>query len=274
VPLCHGIRYFEQYSRGVAHPPVVLIHGAGASHLAWPGVLRRLDGQRIIAPDLPGHGGSAAKACGSIRQYAERLLEFLDDLGIYRAALAGHSMGAAIALEMARLAPAQVPALVLLSAGLGPPSSPRLIRLIDQPFEAEMVRQILLDSFFSPATPTSAREKALGRFGPEQARRFLLDYRISLEYENSVENLSPGMPVLVLAGADDTVIKPASARALASSGWNARYSCFENAGHMLPLERADALAAMLGEYFNTCFALFDAPGMTHPLASKINLDLS
>jgi len=43
---------------------------------------------------------------------------------------------------------------------------------------------------------------------------------------------------------------------------------------MLPLERADALAAMLGEYFNTCFSLFDAPGMTHPLASKINLDLS
>ncbi len=124
VPLCNGIRYFEAYPAGVAYPPVMLLHGAGASHLAWPGSLRRLDGLRVISPDLPGHGDSHAKACASIRAYAERLLEFVDHLGVFHIGLAGHSMGALIALEMTRLAADQVTCLALLSVGINPPSVP------------------------------------------------------------------------------------------------------------------------------------------------------
>ena len=39
-------------------PPVVLIHGAGGTHLHWPSEVRRLPGYRVLALDLPGHGKS------------------------------------------------------------------------------------------------------------------------------------------------------------------------------------------------------------------------
>ncbi len=269
MPLCNGIRYFEASPAGVAFPPVVLLHGAGASHLAWPGSLRRLEGLRVISLDFPGHGDSHAKACASIRAYAERLLEFLDNLGVFHLGLAGHSMGAFIALEMARLAPEQVTCLALLSAGTNPPSLPRISRLIDQPEEPEMVRQVLLEQFFSPSTNLNTREKALGRFGSQQAHRFLLDWRLCQDHEPSLENIPPTLKAAVITGADDTIINSASARALAKAGGGWQYVEIERAGHMLIQERADVLAPLLGKFYKDCFSPLHAPQATRPLANLV-----
>jgi pimeloyl-ACP methyl ester carboxylesterase len=247
----------------------MLLHGADASHLAWPGSLRRLEGLRVITPDLPGHGDSHAKACASIRTYAERMLEFLDHLGVFHIGLAGHSMGALIALEMARLAPDQVTCLALLSAGINPPSVPRISRLIDQPVEPEMVRQVLLEQFFSPSTTFPAREKALGRFGSQQAHRFLLDWRICQDHEPSLDNILPTLAAAVITGADDSVVKAASARALASAGGGWQYVEIEQAGHMLIQEGADVLAPLLGKFYKDCFTPLHAPQATRPLANRV-----
>jgi pimeloyl-ACP methyl ester carboxylesterase len=271
MPLCKGIRYFEANPAGVIYPPVMLLHGAGASHLAWPGTLRRLEDLRVIAPDLPGHWESSVKACASIPAYAERLLEFLDDLGVFHMGLAGHSMGALIALEMARLAPDQVICLALLSAGLSPPNAPRISRLIDQPVEPEVVRQVLRETFFSPSTPFPEREKILGKFGVRQAQRFLLDWRLCQDHEPTLNNIPPTLQTLVIAGMDDTVVKPAAARALAVArrGW--KYVGIDHAGHMLIQERADKLAPMLSEFFMDCYAPSNAPSSVHPLSIQFNL---
>jgi len=269
VPLCNGIRYFETSTAGTAFPPVVLLHGAGASHLAWPGSLRRLEGLRVISPDLPGHGDSHVKACASIRAYAERLLEFLDHLGIFHIGLAGHSMGALIALEMARLAPEQVTCLALLSAGVNPPFVPRISRLIDQPVEPEMVRQVLLEQFFSPFTNLPAREKALGRFGSQQAHRFLLDWHLCQDHEPSLDNILPTLAAAVITGLDDSIVKSASARALAKAGGGWQYVEIERAGHMLIQERADVLAPLMGKFYKDCYAPLHAPQATHPFANRV-----
>lgn len=269
MPLCNGIRYFEACPAGIDYPPVMLLHGAGASHLAWPGSLRRLDGLRVISPDLPGHGDSHAKACASIRAYAERLLEFVDHLGVFHIGLAGHSMGALIALEMTRLAADQVTCLALLSVGINPPSVPRISRLIDQPVEPVMVRQVLLERFFSPSTTLPAREKALGRFGSQQAHRFLLDWRLCQDHEPALDNFLPTLAAAVITGADDSVVKAASARALAKAGGGWQFLEIERAGHMLIQERADVLAPLLGKYYKDCFTPLHAPHATRPLANLV-----
>lgn len=96
--------------------PVLLVHGLGASHHDWvhqiPVLAQRY---RVLAVDLPGFGASPAQpGLRSLAQYADAVLAELDRRGIAELhGLAGHSMGGAIALEMALRAPQRVARLVL-----------------------------------------------------------------------------------------------------------------------------------------------------------------
>ena len=84
-------------------PPVVLVHGAANDHDAWLGVADALvaAGQRVLVPDLPGHGLSEGSPLRSIEALADWLAALLDTAGIAQAVLAGHSMGSLVALECA-----------------------------------------------------------------------------------------------------------------------------------------------------------------------------
>src|SRR5512135_2732998 len=80
---------------------MVLVHGAGENHLAWPAELRHVDGVTVHALDLPGHGKSGGKGRSSIGDYVEVVRGFLDALNVERAVIMGHSMGGAIAQQFA-----------------------------------------------------------------------------------------------------------------------------------------------------------------------------
>ncbi|HEY9110255.1 MAG TPA: alpha/beta fold hydrolase [Rhodanobacteraceae bacterium] len=103
-------------------PPLVLLHGYGGSHADWLIMARYLTGNfRVIIPDLPGWGEST-RLPGADYGYAAqvtRLHGFLDALHLGEIALAGHSMGGAIAGLYAAKHPKEVAALVLIdSAGV------------------------------------------------------------------------------------------------------------------------------------------------------------
>ncbi|TLN23779.1 alpha/beta fold hydrolase, partial [bacterium] len=95
MPIAAGIYYALVQGRAASslHPPVILIHGAGSSHLCWPAALRRLPGCRVLALDLPGHGRSSGVGLQSLDALADRLVDFLEALGLYQAVFVGHSMG-------------------------------------------------------------------------------------------------------------------------------------------------------------------------------------
>jgi pimeloyl-ACP methyl ester carboxylesterase len=99
----------------LALPPLVLLHGWGASHKCWRHALTAFSPRRrCIAPDLPGFGLSrGCRQGGSIEAYADWMDAFLDALGLDRVALAGHSMGGTIALRYALKRPERVARLVL-----------------------------------------------------------------------------------------------------------------------------------------------------------------
>jgi pimeloyl-ACP methyl ester carboxylesterase len=101
-------------------PPVVLLHGLGATNASMLPTLAALArGHRILAPDLPGFGESEKP----IRAYdpaffAGWLGDFLDAVGVERAVLIGNSMGGRVALEMGLTVPARVDRLVLFAPSL------------------------------------------------------------------------------------------------------------------------------------------------------------
>ncbi|GBQ34199.1 acetoin dehydrogenase dihydrolipoyllysine-residue acetyltransferase subunit [Gluconacetobacter azotocaptans] len=103
--------------------PVLLIHGFGGDLTNWMFNHAALaEGRRVVAFDLPGHGGSAKDVGdGSPAFLAGVAIDLLDHLGIGKAHLVAHSLGGAIALALAGQAPDKVASLALIApAGLGP----------------------------------------------------------------------------------------------------------------------------------------------------------
>ncbi len=107
-----------------AEAVVVAAHGITASHLGWSPVARELVQRRpevcVLAPDLRGRGQSAdvAPPRGSLEAHAADLDALLDHVGVERAVLAGHSMGAYVVARAAVEYPSRAGAVVLVDGGL------------------------------------------------------------------------------------------------------------------------------------------------------------
>lgn len=103
-------------------PPLVLLHGYGGTYADWLLAAKYLTGNfRVVIPDLPGWGQSTRlpDADYGYAAQVERLHGFVDALHLGEIALAGHSMGGAIAGLYAAKYPRNVAALVLIdSAGV------------------------------------------------------------------------------------------------------------------------------------------------------------
>ena len=105
-------------------PPLVLIHGFTGHRDDFLGVLEALSvvgsGRRVIVPDLRGHGHSDPEpgALGwCFEQLVNDLTAFLDELGVARVDLLGHSMGGFVALRFALAHAERLRSLILLCTG-------------------------------------------------------------------------------------------------------------------------------------------------------------
>ena len=110
-------------------PPVVLIHGMVNSSLHWERVAMPLaERYTVVAPDLIGHGDSAAvRGDYSLGAHACSIRDLLTTIGIERATIVGHSLGGGIAMQFFYQFPQRVERLALISSGgLGHNVSPLL----------------------------------------------------------------------------------------------------------------------------------------------------
>jgi pimeloyl-ACP methyl ester carboxylesterase len=105
---------------------LLAVHGITASHRVWPPVVDALATDcTVIAPDLRGRGASSdLPPPYGLDAHVADLLATLDHHAIDECVVAGHSLGAYIALKLARAAPARIRALVLVDGGLALPLRP------------------------------------------------------------------------------------------------------------------------------------------------------
>jgi pimeloyl-ACP methyl ester carboxylesterase len=97
--------------------PVVLLHGLGGAAANWGEVTADLAASyRVLAVDLPGHGGSAAPpADAGMDWFAESVARVLDAEGLSGAIVGGHSFGGHVAMHLALRRPDLVGALLLVA---------------------------------------------------------------------------------------------------------------------------------------------------------------
>lgn len=240
MPTVANLYFAEQKAPAAPYPPLVLVHGAGGSHFDWPPELRRLPDTRVIALDLPGHGKSAGPGRSDTRAYAEDVCHLLNALAIDRAIIAGHSMGGAIAQQIAWGWPDRVAGLVLIGTGSKLPVDPTLPRrIVDEP---QQTIDWIMEWAWSNASPADL--KALGRQRLAAVPTAILrdDYLACQAFDMRDQLDQIAAPTLVQGATGDRMVPLKFSITLGERIPRARLVVIEEAGHMFPLEKPAQVA--------------------------------
>ena len=236
----------------MSHTVLALHYWAGAGHefealrpLLPPNV-------QLLAPDLPGFGQQPAppRFDYSVRAYADWVAAYLTEHRVADFTLLGHSMGGKIALLLAARRPAGLRRLLLLSPS-PPPGEPMrdedraaALAAYGQPAEAEKTCR---DITFHPLPPAAAATVVADNL---RTRRPAWDRWLEqgTRTDISAELATLAVPCHLLVGAHDRAITPATQRRLTLPHLPAGTGFAEvpAAGHLLPLEAPEVVAAALG----------------------------
>ena len=241
MPVTGGL-YYSEHKGGQGQRTVVLLHGAGSSHLVWPPLMRRHPGCTILALDLPGHGRSGGAGCRSAAGYAARVLDFLAEKRAFQVALVGHSLGGAVALQLALEHPHLVRGLGLISTGARLGLPPALRQALEAPHALPDALQAFTRLAFSPHTPATQREQWMQPLRRAHPTVLLGDWQAAADFDARARMLPLDVPAWVAAGADDRLTPPAYATFLAAFLPRAVMQLVPRAGHFLPLEQPAALS--------------------------------
>jgi pimeloyl-ACP methyl ester carboxylesterase len=251
MPIAADIYYHAYENGSPTSPPVILLHGAGGSHLNWPAEIRRLPHQHIYALDLPGHGKSGGRGQQSISAYVHLVIEWMEALAIPRAYFVGHSMGSAISLLLALHYPRQVRGLGLLGTASRFNIQPEILGYCANPTTHHKAVDALVSTAFSPQADPRLVELAGKRMHENRLSVLKGDLLAcdSFDISDQLENIP--QTTLLICGAEDQMTPLRQSQMLARTLPAARLEVVAGAGHMVMLEKpqetADLLSAFLAD---------------------------
>jgi pimeloyl-ACP methyl ester carboxylesterase len=255
-------------------PVVVLLHGITGSSANWAGVLPTLAEQAtVIAPDLPGHGASAAQRSDySIAAYANAVRDLLVAIGHERATLVGHSLGGGVAMQFAYQFPQRCERLVLVSSGglghdaplamraLAMPGSRYLLWMTCNPLALNLSGR-LVTWWRRNGLPPSLLEDAWASYRAlcrsDGRRVFSGTIRTLIgpfgQRETAMDRLylASELPVLIVWGARDPVFPLDHALAAHRALPGSRLEVFEDVGHRPHWERPDRFAGVVADFLRS-----------------------
>ena len=225
------------HSRHDHAPPAIFIHGAGGTHQSFPASLRQLRSIQPILMDLPGHGNSPGGGRKSIVDYALDVVALMDALAIDSAIVLGHSMGGAIAQQLALDQPTRVSALTLVATGARLPVNPALISGIIA--DAEGTINSLTRWMWTRSAPADmvARTTKIMRATPPDIIQGDLIACAKFDVVDRLRSISS--PTLILAADKDKMTPIALSEELKAGIAGAELAVVPKAGHMLQLEQPD-----------------------------------
>jgi len=250
MPFANGL-YSSIFDDGtLSNPPIILLHGAGSNRLCWPSLIRRLPGYKVISLDLPGHGRSEGVALQSVSEYAEAVIDFMREMGIFKASLVGHSLGSAIALHLALHHPDRVAHLGIISGGASLNIPANILTAFSNPTTFTEGLDYLKQVLFGPSTSASLKETVLDTLQKTRQGVLYGDWLACSDFDlhDSVEQIK--VPTWITAGDHDKLTPPYQSRYLAEQIKNSSLQLVPGAGHMLPLEVPETVSSGLTEFLN------------------------
>lgn len=266
----HGqhVSYLEAGRPGA--PVVVMLHGLASNAATWESVMPQLAQHvHVIAPDLLGHGESAKPRSGdyTLGGHATGVRDLMVALGVERATVAGHSFGGGVTMQFAHQFPEFTERVVLVaSGGLGQgvnlalraatlPGAAAALHLATALIPRRLIS--LLDAGASTAPGGVAAElrglfTAVDSFTDSGARAaFVQTVRGALNLSgqritgSERLHLFAEIPVLLVAGTNDTVIPVEHTVTAHDSMPGSLLDVFDGAGHFPHVDEPDRFAALL-----------------------------
>ncbi|TAK54580.1 MAG: alpha/beta fold hydrolase, partial [Dehalococcoidia bacterium] len=239
-------------------PVVVLVHGFGGQTANYAQLMPLLAADHhVIAVDLKGYGYSERNAIAglSATDQVAMLRRLLDELGVSRAVLVGHSMGGGIVQRFAATYPDAVEALVLIASVSGDERLLGHVRLSGLlrpalPLIANLIAARLLAGLFcDPAIFTpELREEYVRPARIKGSRDGLLAMARDGRRDAPIDFAAITMPVLLLYGEKDRVVPLSVADRIRQRIAHARLVVVERTAHMLLVERPEACADAIGAF--------------------------
>lgn len=222
--------------------PLVLLHSAGATPALWDEVRRCLKGIPVLVPTLPGRLG-VGEPTDDVARHAAAVLAAMDDAGVARATIAGHSLGGGVALWLALNEPTRVAALGLVSTGARLRVRPEALAAL--PDGLEQVAPLMAASNLPPGAAAELVEWRRGEYLAVGGATVLADLTACDRFDVLDRLWEIRCRAQVLVGSADVLTPPKYAYALAERISAARIVEYPGAGHMLPVERPNEVAGEL-----------------------------
>ncbi len=223
----------------------VLLSGLLCDETFWSDIPRRLSGVAEIQV-------VAFRGFSSIPAMAQHVLAVAPE----RFAVAGHSMGGRVALEVMRAAPGRITGLALLNTGVQavrdgePQSRGRLLRLAQEHGMAALAAEWLPPMMGSDAARAAALMPRLSAMIQRFTAEAYAGHVNAMLNRPEVLSLLPNIavPTLLLSGSDDAWSPVSQQQSIRRRIPHATLFEIHGAGHMAPLERPDAVAVALREW--------------------------
>lgn len=251
TPLVGALHAVHAGTPGAAR--LVFVHGFTQTGNSWTPVAEHFvrHGYEVLLVDLPGHGGS-----DHVRADLRRAADLLAAVG-ERAVYVGYSLGGRVCLHLALMYPHLVERLVLLGAHPGLDSDDdRSTRRDADDRVAARLREIGVAAFIREwvAQPLFGGLVARADDLADRERNTVEGLVSSLQLAGTGTQLSLWprlreltMPVLTLAGADDTKFAPLAAQ-LAAAVPDGRCELVADAAHAAHLQRPGLVTALIDEF--------------------------
>jgi aminoacrylate hydrolase len=254
------------YSKSGTGPPVLLIQGVGVRGNGWAPQVEGLgDRYTLISFDNRGIGGSASRDGRlTIEDMAADALAIVDALGLERFHVVGHSMGGVIAQALALQAPKRISSLAFLCTFVkGSDGSkvtlPMLATAMRMRVGTRAMRRNAFLELIMPARYLQQVDRAAlaARLEPLFGHDLAEQPAIVMKQLSAMSKYDAGarlaglasIPTLVVSATEDRIAAQASGRALAAAIPGSTYVEIADAGHGLPIHRAEETNALLAAHF-------------------------
>jgi pimeloyl-ACP methyl ester carboxylesterase len=222
----------------------VFIHGAGGTHKVWRHQTSAFP--KSIALDLPGH--PRGKGCDRVSEYAEFVTQEIVEGKLMSPVLVGHSMGGAIAIEIALAHPQLLAGIVLVGSGARLRVTPVIKDEVTRDYAH--AAELIAEWAYSPKTDAKLKTASVQELLEVPAAVTYGDFLACDGFDRMNEISRIALPTLIVCGEDDALTPVKYSQYMKDRIPNARLVVIPEAGHTVMLERPEELNAALRSFIS------------------------